>query len=117
MKTKEMSFKQRRRRLINTVARLLKPRSFLVRIWDDMGVALEFAWKSWHDMSLEKSELWNFGINKRRTIYPEELREILEQIEGEIVDVCDRCDCLANDQGLDKMEVWDDILYEAKKRN
>lgn len=110
-----MTFKQRRRKLIVEVARLLKPRTYNVNLWKDVNIQIRLRWISAQEVSAEETSVYIGG--RGRKISLNDVRNIARKIEASIADVCAGCDDLAKDQKIDKHDMWEDILYEAEKRN
>ncbi len=109
-----MTFKQRRRKLIVEVARLLKPRTYNVSLWRSSNIQVELRWMSALEVEIEVDPY--FG-GRGKKILLSDVRSIARKMEAQIEDVCAGCNDLAKDQKIHKGDMWEDILDKAEKRN
>ncbi len=113
MKTTHLE--KNRRVLIKKLRQLIKPRRYLVRLWDINCAWIEAAWESDTRVSLEKISLELIPRWNKRPIDAETFRSLLGQFQSGVLCLCEASDTLAKQFKKNKAEFFEDMLFEAER--
>ncbi|KKN99003.1 hypothetical protein LCGC14_0142480 [marine sediment metagenome] len=95
--------------------RLLKPRTYLVRIWEECGIRVEAKWISALDVDVEISKKTWIGARKKKGVFTSDQLQIeLAKFKQDIKELCDASDELAKQDGC-KGEYERFLYFEGLK--
>ncbi len=105
-----------RKETVKELARLVKPRTYLVRIWDVYGIKIDAEWTSGMDIDITTSNKIMIGKRKKKGVFTfDQLQVELSKFQQDIVQLCDASDRLAKQDGC-KGEYQLYTYFEGLKR-
>lgn len=105
---------KRERALVKEIKRLIKPKYFVIRIYNNDGVEIKTAWVG--DTRYTIEAVYRLKLKSRsRCITFDEFRKIMEEENIRIVSVCEESDRIAKESGENKYSFFEKLLEEAGK--
>lgn len=109
-----------RKEAIKELRRLLKPKTYLVRIWGEYGIELEAEWLSALDVDITISRKIIIGVRKKKGVFTfDNLQVELAIFRERIITLCNASDELAKQDGCkgeyERYIYFEGLKHEAEK--
>lgn len=105
--------------VIKELRRLIKPRTYLIHLWNIYGIQVKAAWKSDVSLDIETETVIITSKRKKNLLTIEGMKAELAQFKADIDHLCSTTDALAEKEGqvskYNKQAYFEELLEIAEK--